>query len=167
MLTELERDIDQTLSDVRRLVYGLRPPLLDQYGLVGAISDFVRQQEERIPINLSLADQLPPLNAAVEVAIYRIFQTSLDNVIKHANATMCTIRLRSERDELMLIIEDDGVGLPKDVTEGVGLASMRERAEELSGTFHVAPRHPRGTYLQVAIPLIGEAISKKGNQSND
>jgi len=162
MLTELERDIDQTLSDVRRLVYGLRPPLLDQFGLVGAISDFVRQQEERIPINLSLADQLPPLNAAVEVAIFRIFQTALDNVIKHANATICMIRLRSEGDELMLIIEDDGVGLPKDVTEGVGLTSMRERAEELSGTFHVTPRHPQGTYLQVAIPLIGEAISKKG-----
>jgi signal transduction histidine kinase len=167
MLNDLERDIDQTLSDVRRLVYGLRPPLLDQFGLIGGISEFARQQAERIPIDLSLPDQLPPHNAAVEVAIFRIFQTALDNVIKHANATICTIRLRSERDALTLIIEDDGVGLPENVAEGVGLTSMRERAEELSGIFHITPRQPQGTCLQVAIPLIGEANSKKGNQSND
>jgi signal transduction histidine kinase len=149
------------------LVYGLRPPLLDQFGLMGAISDFAKQQEGRIPIDLTLPDQLPPLNAAVEVAIFRIFQTALDNVIKHANATHCTIRLRSERDSLTLIIEDDGVGLPENLTEGVGLTSMRERAEELSGTFHLAPRQLQGTCLRVAIPLIEEANSKKGKQSND
>jgi signal transduction histidine kinase len=167
MLNDLERDIDQTLNDVRQLVYGLRPPLLDQLGLIGAISDFAKQQEERIHIDLSLPDQLPPHNAAVEVAIFRIFQTALDNVIKHAGATICRIRLKSEEDALRLIIEDDGVGLPENVIEGVGLTSMRERAEELSGTFHVAPRQPLGTYLQAAIPLIEEANTKIGTQTND
>jgi signal transduction histidine kinase len=167
ILHDLERDIDQTLSDVRRLVYGLRPPLLDQFGLIGAISDFVNQQGERIPITLSLPDQLPPHNAAVEVAVFRILQTALDNVIKHANAATCTIRLRSEHDELLLIVEDDGVGLPVNVTEGVGLTSMRERAEELGGTFHLAPRQPQGTDLRVAIPLIKEANNKVGTKTND
>jgi signal transduction histidine kinase len=167
MLNDLERDIGQTLTDVRRLVYSMRLPLLDQFGLIGAISDFVRQQQERIPINLSLPEQLPPLNAAIEVAVYRIFQTALDNVIKHANATTCTIYLKSEHDNLILIIEDDGMGLPENVTEGVGITSMRERAEELSGTFHVVPRHPQGTRLQVAIPMIEEAKSKIGSQTND
>ncbi|MBK8905679.1 MAG: sensor histidine kinase [Anaerolineaceae bacterium] len=167
LLNDLERDIDQTLNDVRQLVYGLRPPLLDQFGLIGAIADFANQQAERIHIELSLPDRLPPLDAAVEVALFRIFQTALDNVLKHAHATICTIRLMAEPDALTLSIQDDGVGLPESLAEGVGLTAMRERAEELSGTFQVAPRQPQGTYLQVVIPLIEEANSKKGTQSHD
>ena len=93
ILTDVESNIDETLSDIRKLVYGLRPPRLDQLGLIGAMNDFAGQHQEQIRINLDLPSDVPQISAAVEVALYFIFQTALDNVVKHAQATQCNIRL--------------------------------------------------------------------------
>lgn len=161
ILDDLQIGIEGTLTTIRQLVYELRPPLLDQFGLIGAIKDFARQVQGGVEINLDLPAQLPPLTAAVEVAAFRIMQTSLDNVIKHANATHCDLRLAVTHNDLTIDIQDDGVGIAPNYKAGVGLTSMRERAEELGGAFKVAPTQPHGTHLSVSIPLPSESETVK------
>lgn len=153
LLQDVETGMNDTLSDLRKVVYGLRPPLLDQFGLLGAITDFANQQTELIDIKFNLPAQLPPIGAAVEVAIYRIFQTALDNVIQHAQADRILIDLEVEAGSIQLKVSDNGIGIAPDQKFGVGLTSMHERAEELGGTVDIVALSPRGTELNVAIPL--------------
>lgn len=159
LLDELSDGIEGTLSEVRQLVYELRPPLLDQLGLVGAITDFVSQHESALEIKLHLPAQLPALTAAVEVAAFRIMQTALDNVIQHAQASACDMRLTVTNGNLNIEIIDNGMGIAVKYRAGVGLTSMRERAAELGGTFAVIPTKPFGTLLSVSIPLLSELES--------
>jgi len=149
----LKSTIEQTqsaLSDIRRLVYGLRPPALDELGLVGALEQAIRLQQMYVTIEAPLS--LPPLPAAVEVAAYRIVQEALKNAMEHGRAEHCVVSLALDGN-LCLTIHDDGQGLPEVVTPGVGLASMRERAEELGGAFNIHPRRAGGTEVVVCLPL--------------
>ncbi|MBI1299627.1 hypothetical protein GC175_32275 [bacterium] len=157
MLTDVESGIRDTLANVRELVYGLRPPMLDQLGLLGAMSDFAKQQEGRLVVSLDLPVDVSHVSAAVEVALFRIYQTALDNVVKHAQASRCTVQLHVEADAVTLTITDDGIGIGDLPTSGVGLTSMQERAEELGGTFSILPIQPCGTRLQVIIPLLEDS----------
>lgn len=164
LLSELEEDMEIALSDVRRLVYNLRPPTLDELGLVGAI----RETAERYDVGKSNGDalriivegpeRLPHLPAAVEVAAYRISQEALTNVVRHARAGSCAVRLSIDR-ELVLEISDDGVGISEDRGTGVGLASMCERALELGGALTVEPNAVAGTQVQARLPLPLESTS--------
>jgi signal transduction histidine kinase len=154
ILTDVESGIRDTLTNVRELVYGLRPPMLDQLGLPGALSDLAKQQEGRVRVRLDLPSDLPYVGAAVEVAIFRIVQTALDNVTKHAQATYCDVRLSVDEPSIMLTITDDGIGIDSLHVSGVGLTSMQERAEELGGTFRIQSVQPHGTLLHVTIPLL-------------
>ena len=153
------------IADIRRLVYELRPPALDELGLVGAL----RTQEAQLaPMGLRLTldapARLPPLSAAVEVACYRIVQEALTNVARHAHAHACTVRLSmragatapaeaSDARSLYVEIGDDGVGLPAQPRAGVGLRSMRERAEELGGDCLVVSSPGQGTLITAQLPL--------------
>lgn len=161
ILGELQNGIEGTLTSIRQLVYELRPPLLDQMGLAGALDDFVSRHEGGGAIQLSLPKQLPALNAAVEVAAYRIMQTGLDNVIKHAHATSCDARLSVTEDQLQIEIVDNGIGIGEQYRAGVGLTSMRERAEELGGIFAITAVPPHGTRLSVSIPLLAPPDSHR------
>jgi signal transduction histidine kinase len=156
VLVDLESNIEVALADIRRLVYGLRPPLLDQLGLIGAITSHVSQLESQLVIDLQLAPQLPPLSAAAEAALFRMVQTALDNVIRHAQANRCQIRLDVSEGVLWLVITDDGIGISPAVMAGVGLTSMRERMEELGGTFASNTNQPTGTRLSASIPLLSD-----------
>lgn len=149
----LENTIDQAqsaLTDIRRLVYGLRPPALDELGLAGALEQAVRPQQ--MDVTIEAPAQLPTLPAAVEVAAYRIVQEALKNAMEHGRAERCVVCLALDGN-LCLTIGDDGQGLPEVVTPGVGLVSMRERAEELGGTFAIRPRQEGGTEVEVSLPL--------------
>ena len=156
LLVDIESGIEGTLVDIRRLVYALRPPLLDQFGLLGAIGNFVRQHDTGVAFTLDVPPALPIVSAAVEVASFRIVQTAIDNVVQHAQATMCTLRLAATVGALEITIVDNGVGISQDYLAGVGLTSMRERAEELGGSFEIAPIQPTGTRLCVVIPLMSD-----------
>ena len=94
----------------------------------------------------------PPLPAAVEVAVYRIAQEALTNVVRHARAKCCVVRLAVDED-VTLDIFDDGVGIPAGRSAGVGLSSMRERARELGGTCVIEPAPEGGTRVSVCLPL--------------
>lgn len=156
LLSDVESGIRDTLANVRQLVYGLRPPMLDQLGLLDALADVAKQQEERVAVRLALPAELPQVSAAIEVALFRILQTALDNITKHAHATCCDVHLRVDAQSLILTIADDGIGIDHLRMSGVGLTSMQERAEELGGTFHIQSTQPHGTWLQVSVPLLGE-----------
>ena len=97
--------------------------------------------------------RLPALPAAVEVAAYRIVQEALTNVVRHACAHTCLIRLALEAGVLCLEIADDGAGLPAERRAGVGLRSMRERAEELGGSLAVEAVPTGGTRVRARLPL--------------
>ena len=112
--------------------------------------------ENGVQLELNLPDKMPTLSAAVEVAAFRIMQTSLDNVVKHAQATRCQLSLAADGGVLKIDLLDDGKGIAPNYKAGVGLTSMRERAEELGGTFAITAANPRGTHLSVAIPLLTE-----------
>ncbi|HZY64480.1 MAG TPA: ATP-binding protein [Rubrobacteraceae bacterium] len=99
---------------------------------------------------------MPPLPAAVEVAAYRIAQEAVTNVVRHARADSCLVRLSPEKDALELEVSDDGVGLPEDRRSGVGLHSMRERAGELGGACKIEPMPSGGTRVLARLPLPGE-----------
>ena len=174
MLSRLKDQTQDTVGDVRRLVYGLRPPALDDLGLLAA----VRQQAEghglvveglpadeaveegSLFFTLEAPEDLLPLPAAVEVAIYRIVREALTNVARHAHARTCRVRLSVDRagGVLELEVRDDGVGMSEGRRAGVGLSSMRERAEELGGTCVVEPDPEGGTRVlaRLPLPLTGE-----------
>jgi signal transduction histidine kinase len=145
-----------TVDDIRRLVYGLRPPALDERGLVEAIRDHVSQSEAAATqVEVSeLPDDFTHLPAAVEVAAYRIVLEALTNIIRHAQAKHCTVRFSNEQltNALKVEISDDGIGFSSSARRGVGLHSMRERAEELGGTLQVESG-PRGTGVVALLPI--------------
>ena len=163
LLAELETDIDAALTDIRRLVYDLRPPALDQLGLVGAIRESAaRYQAHRpnqvggpLPLRIVVEgpDSLPPLPAAVEVAAYRIVQEALTNVARHAQARSCRITFALRDGAFQVQVTDDGIGLPSVHRAGVGLASMAERAAELGGTCRVEALSGGGTRVSASLPL--------------
>ncbi|MDP9843053.1 sensor histidine kinase [Streptosporangium lutulentum] len=145
----LTDQMQQAVADVRRLVYGLRPPALDELGLVGALNEQARSLG--IIVVEGPARQ-PALPAAVEVAAYRIAMEAMTNTIRHARASHGTVRVVID-DALRLEISDNGTGLPDGYRAGVGITSMRERAAELSGTCVIEPRAPHGTLVRAVIPL--------------
>lgn len=151
LLDELRGDVVEATAAIRRLVYNLRPPLLDEHGLAGALRS-LSGLVEPLPLRLELPDTLPPLPAAVEVALYRIAAEALHNVARHAHATSCMLRLELTDDTVTLQICDDGSGLPAAHRDGVGLSAMRERAEELGGIVVVERRASGGVTVTTRIP---------------
>jgi signal transduction histidine kinase len=153
LLLELKQQTQDAISDIRRLVYDLRPPVLDEIGLLAALREQAarhRPDEPRLIVDAPSA--LPPLSAAVELAAYRIIQEALTNTVRHARASASHVSI-DVGDGLRIAICDDGVGLPAGHRAGMGLHSMRERAEELGGTFAVRTRAGGGTCITARLPL--------------
>jgi two-component system, NarL family, sensor kinase len=142
--------LQDVVSDIRRLVHDLRPPALDDLGLVGA----VRQQAAQLdPAPTVHAGDLGPLPAAVEVAAYRIAGEAMANVARHAGARSCTVQLEVDDGRLLVEVRDDGCGIDHDVQAGVGLVSLRERAAELGGRCEVTCPPEGGTVVRAWLPL--------------
>jgi signal transduction histidine kinase len=142
----------EAIHDIRRLVYALRPPALDDLGLVAAITEQLEQNRASgVVFSLCALERLAPLPAAVEVACYRIVQEALTNVVRHAHARTCIVSLACEK-QLTIEVIDDGQGLPPASRCGVGLTSMHERAEELGGSFLIEPRAKGGTRVYAELP---------------
>ena len=150
-MLDLQAEIRSAIADIRHLVYALRPPTLDELGLVGAIRQYAAQydlpgtQSESdgcLRVAVEAPEHLPALPAAVEVAAY-------------AHARACTVRL-AITDKFQMEISDDGMGFPAQSCAGVGLLSMRERAAESGGSCLVESAPGRGTHILVHLPLAKE-----------
>jgi two-component system NarL family sensor kinase len=161
LVSDLKAQVQTLLDDIRRIAYNLRPPALDELGLVGALREHIASsQAQGLHITLAAPETLPPLPAAVEVAAYRIALEAINNVNRHAHARSCGVRL-ALCDDLCLEISDDGRGIPAHVRAGVGMASMRERAEELGGKCELERRPGQGTRVLVRLPLMTEALAEE------
>lgn len=155
LLTMLRSDTRTAIADVRRIVEDLRPPALDELGLLGALRERAEQLRWRadgqsIHVRLDLPDEVPALPAAVEAAGYRIVTEALNNVVRHSAATVATMRMSCGVTLDMEIVDDgppNGAWRP-----GVGLQAMRERAAELGGRFEAGPS-PAGGRVFVSLPL--------------
>jgi signal transduction histidine kinase len=157
MLAELKTQVQEAIADIRRLVYELRPPALDELGLVPAVRETAATHNVAggLQIQVEGPDAMPPLPAAVEVAAYRIAQEALHNVTRHAEADRCLVRFSLD-DVLELEVLDDGVGFPEPLRAGVGLTSMKERVSELGGVFALEPAAEGGARLRARLPLLDE-----------
>lgn len=154
LLNKLESNMHETLERVRQLVYSLRPPELDQLGLVGALAAKVRERVgEQLQLELLLPDPALTYPAAVEVAAYRIVLEAVSNVVRHAQARSCTVSLKTTANALEITVSDDGKGISHE-RRGVGMGAMRTRAEELGGRFSVTENHP-GVRVWASLPLFG------------
>lgn len=142
--------VQEVVADVRRLVHDLRPPALDDLGLVGALAQLGASLA--LPTELD-ADDLPGLPAAVEVAAYRIAGEALANTARHAAAAHCRVRLVREAHDLLVEVADDGRGIAEDAQAGVGLLSLRERAAELGGRSEVTCPATGGTVVRAWLPV--------------
>lgn len=151
LLSTVADQMQTTVAEIRRLVYNLRPPALDDLGLAAALAESAGQVDG-VAVDLEMPADLPPLPAAVEVAAYRIAQEALTNVARHANAEHCRLRLWLEVGCLCLQVSDDGGGLPEKVRSGVGLHAMQERAAELGGVCSVETG-PGGTVVRARLPF--------------
>ena len=152
-LRALESELGASVDSVRTLAYELRPPVLDELGLIAAIKAAAEDVGSPPAVSVIVGGPLPELPAALEVAAYWITRAALANVVHHAAARTCEIALTADRD-LTITITDDGCGTSR-VQPGLGLLSMRERAEELGGTLVVGARPGGGTQVTAALPFPG------------
>ncbi len=153
LLADLKSQTQSSIDDIRRLAYSLRPPALDELGLLPAIQEFCAGQERTgLFVTVEFPENIPPLSAAVEAATYRIVCEALTNAARHARAGHCTVQIRVNKN-LEVEICDDGQGVPEKFKAGVGLASMRERAAELGGQCRLESRPEGGTRVLAVIPI--------------
>ncbi|HEY2221622.1 histidine kinase [Actinomycetospora sp.] len=165
VLATLRGEVSEAIEDVRRLVRALRPPSLDELGLVGALR---RHLESAVDgsvggapaIVLDLPDTLPPLPAAVETAAYRIATEGVVNAVRHARSTSVTVALALHGRELEVTVSDDGAG-GEAWSPGVGLTAMRERADEVGGRLEAGPRSDGGGRVRTWLPLPAESATPR------
>ena len=170
LLLGVEADLVGVIGEIRRLVYNLRPPALDDLGLVAAIRACAAEcagdaaspaapDGRALAISVETPDEaLPSLPAAVEVAAYRIAQEALTNVVRHARARVCVVRVAAVGTTLRVEVSDDGVGIALERHTGVGLTSMRERAAELGGSCVAEASQLGGTCVLAHLPLSAGAV---------
>lgn len=150
LLAELRTDVREAIADVRRAVEGLRPPMLDEVGLLGAL----RRQADALPfaVTLEAPTSLPSLPAAVEVAALRITTEALTNAARHANASAVRVAIHVD-DALHIVVTDDG-GRRGPWPPGVGITSIHERTAELGGVCECGPTDAGGRVC-ATLPLEG------------
>jgi len=142
LMREIGTDIREAIDGVRRIVYGLRPIELDDLGLVGALRQHVATEPaldegNKVAIDLRIPETMPELSPAVELAAYRILMEGIANVLRHSTARTCTVTVAAN-GRLDLTIADDGTP-PVVWHPGIGIRSLRDRAEELGGTACAGP----------------------------
>ncbi len=161
-------------NEIRTLSYLLHPPMLDELGLKSALGWYVEgfSKRSKIEVDLEIPDALPRLSRDKEIAIFRIVQESLTNVLRHAHSSSARIRAEAKGGRLLLYIEDSGQGFParllragktEKVVPGVGIYGMRERLEQLGGALAIQST-PRGTQVRASVPLGGEAGDPAGDE---
>ncbi len=162
LLKELKGQVKSTVAEIRRLVYALRPPVLDEFGLVSAIREHLAPYmgPNGLQINFDVTEPMPLLPAAVEVAAYRIVLEAFTNVIHHAEASQCNIKIKLGDNSLLLQITDDGKGLSTKDHAGIGFSSMQERASELGGDCRIENISTGGTRISARLPTLSLVHSK-------
>jgi two-component system NarL family sensor kinase len=153
LLGEISDEVKASLADVRRVVEALRPPAVDELGLVAAVRSRAAALSGDLAIEVSGPADRPVLPAAVETAAYRIAVEAMTNAVRHSGARTCAVSIVAGARDLVVEVRDDGGGLDPGRAPGVGLRSMRERAAELGGDCRVGSAPEGGTLVRARLPL--------------
>jgi two-component system sensor histidine kinase UhpB len=159
MLDDVRREIAEALEGVRRFARGLRPPALDELGLVPAIESYARMLEEAssIPVSIEAEPVAKLLSPEAELVLYRVVQEALSNAVRHAAAKHITVRIRRSRGNVVAIVEDDGRGFPVEEVlagpaAGLGLFGMKERTAYMGGRLEIHSEVGKGTRVIAEVP---------------
>ena len=160
-ITDTTRLLNEQILEIRRMLYDLRPIILDNYGLFPAVESYVQnlQDNNNINLNVSIQGKNDNLNSRIEITLFRILQEALTNVLKHSNANSARVELTTEPDSVSLTVTDNGTGLDTSLLstshyqERLGLASIQERALLLNGTCNIESWPGKGTRISVVIPI--------------
>ncbi|HRY32000.1 MAG TPA: HAMP domain-containing protein [Bacteroidales bacterium] len=148
--------IDNILSEIRQISNNLMPGALREFGLVSAMSSFCREIQEYTPVSVHFQHEgaFDDLPADQNISVFRVFQESLNNIIKHAGSESADIQIRREGNDMQLIIRDYGKGMPPDAgIRGQGLRNIRERIQAMGGSLSITSRENFGTALNIIIPI--------------
>ena len=150
---------DELYLRARNIVNQLRPEVLDTLGLQGGIEEMVRKFDKLHPacdFELDIDTNLPKLSEPASIAVYRVVQEALSNVVKHSGARHCVVRVgrAHEAKDILITVDDDGRGFDLGVTsDGIGLIGMRERMTAVGGSIDVSSSAETGTMVQIRLPL--------------
>ena len=163
-VTVMKQVIDETLNTIRQIAFDLRPPILDDLGLVSALRIYVDRFQERTKILLTLScpDDLKRFDPKIEATVYRVIQEALTNIAKHSGAKNARVEIEKPDAKLFLTISDDGKGFDDHHngdsglwTKGLGVVNMRDRIEGLQGSFTITSEKGKGTSIHIELPLHG------------
>jgi signal transduction histidine kinase len=157
LTVRMRTEVAGAVEDVRRIIEELRPAALEDVGLARALRERAASLTARsasgMVIDVSAAEPIPDLPEQVETAAFRIAEEAMTNVVRHARASWCEVRLEVD-GALVVSVSDNGIGLPAQTRpDGIGLASMRQRADDLGGCCIVSPAAPSGVIVQAWLPL--------------
>ena len=162
LISRLVPRLNATVADVRTLVHALRPPNLDEFGLSASVLELAaRLSTPEVPVLAEVAD-VPELSAAVDVAAYRIVAEAVTNAVRHARASLVRVVLTTDGSSLAIEVTDDGCGVPAEPVPGLGLSSMRLRAEELGGALRISTGEA-GTSVLARIPMASPSSAGAGS----
>ena len=151
-LERVQRLAGEALAELRAVIVELRPAELDRHGLAETLRKHVRLLDRLHPAHVTFeGDELPPLDSAIEVAVLRVAQEALHNALRHSDAGTVEVHLGEEGGKLVLTVRDDGKGFEQAESRGLGLVSMRDRAESVGGVMTVASARDEGTTVRVEV----------------
>jgi two-component system sensor histidine kinase UhpB len=162
-VASMKTTVRQALEEVRRIAYELRPAMLDQLGLVSALTELSAKFESASGVTAErhFDSDLPVLSKDAEIAIYRVAQESLTNVARHAEATRVAIALEPGASGVVLRVRDDGRGLGGAREQHGGLRSMRERAVLVGGALAVREASGGGVEVRLEVPALDPAVAAR------
>lgn len=152
----------QSLAELRKIIYGLRPTVLDDLGLVPAIRWYARStlEEVGIRVNVNASEDPGPIDSEIKTTLFRIAQEAINNIVKHSAAKTATISLDKNKNHYFLCVQDDGHGFDVERSSNQairmqqwGLLGMRERAELVGGELRVTSQENQGTTIELKVPI--------------
>jgi signal transduction histidine kinase len=152
VMAAIGSDLERAMGEVRRILADLQPSALAEHGLITALREHATSWAGRLALDLDLPEILSPIDPAAEVAAYRIAVEALHNAERHSGGSAVTLRLRLSDGRLEVEVADNGTGISARARTGVGLRSMRERAERLGGSLTVAACEDGGARVHGTIP---------------
>lgn len=174
-LRQLKKEIDTLITEMRRISANLRPAALDDFGLVVALQLLCREVQKSSGISLTFETGVADrgCDKDVEIALYRIAQEALSNVVRHADATAASVRLSRDLSGIGIMIQDNGKGFDVARTRnregtgtGLGLITMKERAQLFGGSMYLTSAPGRGTRVQIEIPMEAEDRHEKDSHTH-
>ncbi|EMT38598.1 two-component system, NarL family, sensor histidine kinase DegS [Thermoanaerobacter thermohydrosulfuricus] len=157
-LKNLKDIVQQSLKEVRKIIYDLRPSALDDLGLIPALSRYIKNfsEETGIAVDFTVLSDYKRLSPEIEITCFRVIQEALTNIKKHSRAKNASVKFEFGMRFISIIIKDDGIGFDKEnIGQGYGLMGMKERVEILNGKFEISSFKNKGTQIYISIPVRG------------